>query len=117
MDRSDRLYGYRFSDVYGLYLSKVSRKGRSREELDRVICWLTGYDAAGLERQIAGGADLRAFFEAAPAIHPCAVKITGTICGVRLEEIRDPLTQRIRWMDKLVDELARGRAMEKILRG
>lgn len=111
-----RLFAYSFASIYPLYVTKVERKGRTAEELDEVICWLTGYDPAGLRRQIDREVDLETFFAEAPRLHPNALLITGVICGMRVEEIEDPLMQQIRYMDKLVDELARGRAMEKILR-
>jgi hypothetical protein len=105
-----------FAKVYPLYVQKAQRKGRTQEEVDRVICWLTGYDAPGLQRQLERGVDLEAFFAQAPALHPNAARIQGVVCGVRVEEIADPLMQKIRWLDKLVDELAKGRKMESILR-
>lgn len=113
---ADRVFGMPFADIYPLYAKKVERKGRTVEELDEVLCWLTGYDKQGLDQQIAQQAKLADFFEHAPRIHPNADKITGVICGVRVENIEDPLMQRIRWMDKLVDELAKGKALAKILR-
>ena len=111
-----QISSYAFSTIYPLYLQKIEKKGRTKEELVQVICWLTGYDDQGLQRQIDKGIDLEVFFAEAPQINASADKITGVICGVRVEEIVDPLTQQIRWMDKLVDELAKGKAMEKILR-
>lgn len=105
-----------FADVYPLYVQKAERKGRTKQEVDEVLCWLTGYRPAGLAKQIRSGADLEAFFRSAPALHPKAAQVTGVICGVRIEAIADPLMQKIRIMDKLVDELAKGRPMEKILR-
>ena len=111
-----RLFGMSFARVYPLYVAKVERKGQARADLDRVITWLTGYDDAGLARAIAAGADLETFFAEAPAMNPAASLITGMICGVRVEEIEDPLMQKIRYMDKLVDEVARGKKMESILR-
>jgi len=106
----------KFASVYPLYVRKAERKGRTREEVDRIICWLTGYDPEGLRRQIEQGSDLETFFAKAPAMHPNSTLITGVVCGVRVEEIDDPLMQKIRWLDKLIDELAKGRAMERILR-
>lgn len=106
-----------FAKVYPLYVQKAERKGRSRDEVNQVICWLTGYDPAGLQQQIAAQHNFAQFFAQAPAIHPNAAQITGTICGVRVEAIADPLEQQVRYLDKLVDELAKGRAMDKILRG
>jgi|SRR5690606_19079769 len=111
-----RIFGYSFASIYPLYVTKVERKGRTADEVDEVICWLTGYDREGLRRQIDREVDLETFFAEAPRLHPNASLITGVICGLRVEEIEDPLVQQIRSMDKLVDELARGKAMEKILR-
>lgn len=105
-----------FAKVYPMYVAKVERKGRSRAELDTAIRWLTGYDDAGLADQIARETDFAAFFAEAPAIHPHAPEIKGVICGVRVETIEDPLTQQVRWLDKLVDEIANGKTMEKVLR-
>ncbi|WP_438856027.1 DUF2200 domain-containing protein [Agromyces sp. M3QZ16-3] len=112
-----RIYGMSFAGIYPLYVQKVERKGHGRAELDRVITWLTGYDEAGLAAAIADGRTLEAFFAQAPGINPNASLITGVICGIRVEEIEDPLMQRIRYMDKLVDEVARGKKMTSILRG
>jgi len=112
-----RIYSMSFASVYPLYVAKVERKGRSKEEVDRVISWLTGYDEAGLAKVIADEVDLETFFADAPELNPRASLITGVICGHRVEEIEDPLMQKIRYLDKLVDELARGKKMEKILRG
>ena len=111
-----RIFSTPFASVYPLYVSKAERKGRTKDEVDRVICWLTGYDEAGLQRQLAAASDLRAFFAQAPALHPNSAAITGVVCGVRVEEVADPLMQKIRWLDKLVDELAKGKAMDRILR-
>jgi hypothetical protein len=111
------IFATSFAAIYPLYVAKVERKGGSREDLDRVTCWLTGYDADGLARAIADGVDLEGFFAAAPAFNPNASLITGVICGYRVEDIEDPLMQRIRYLDKLVDELARGKEMSSILRG
>ena len=111
-----RIFTTAFSSVYPLYVQKAERKDRTKEEVDQVICWLTGYDRAGLQRQIDRENDFATFFAQAPAMHPNASAITGVVCGVRVEEIEDPLMQKIRWLDKLVDELAKGRKMEKILR-
>ena len=99
-----------------MYVKKVEKKGRTKEDVNSVVYWLTGYDEKGLKEQIDSGNDLEVFFACAPEINPNANKITGRICGVRVEEIDDPLTQRIRWLDKLVDELAKGWKLEKILR-
>ena len=112
-----RIFGLSFASIYPLYVKKVERKNHSQDEVDEVICWLTGYDDAGLERAIDDGVDLRTFFADAPGLNPNASLITGVICGMRVEEIEDPLMQQIRYMDKLVDELARGKKMSSILRG
>jgi len=106
-----------FAGVYPLYVQKAERKGREKKEVDQVICWLTGYSPKSLADQIKRKTDLETFFREAPALHPNAGKITGVICRVRIEEIEDPLMRKIRYMDKLVDELAKGRPMSKILRG
>ncbi|MBI4900553.1 MAG: DUF2200 domain-containing protein [Actinobacteria bacterium] len=111
-----RIFRTSFASIYPLYVAKAERKGRTKDEVDEVICWLTGYDTAGLDRVVAEGLDLASFFAQAPALNPNAPLITGLVCGVRVEEIDDPLMQRIRWMDKLVDELARGKRMASILR-
>ena len=102
--------------VYPLYVQKAERKGRTQAEVDEIICWLTGYDADGLRAEIERGTDLEAFFAKAPRLHPNHTLITGVVCGVRVETVEDPLMQKIRFLDKLVDELAKGKAMEKILR-
>ena len=114
--KKHRIYTMSFSSVYPLYVQKAEKKGRKREEVDQVICWLTGYSAKTLAEQIERRKDFETFFGEAPALHPNAGKITGVICGVRIEEIEDPLMRSIRCLDKLVDELAKGRPMEKILR-
>jgi hypothetical protein len=111
-----RIFTMKFARVYPLLVQKAERKGRTRAEVDEVIRWLTGYTQAGLERQIAEERSVEAFFAEAPRMHPHAHRITGVVCGVRVEDVEDPLMQKIRWLDKLVDELAKGRAMEKILR-
>lgn len=110
------IFDMAFSKVYPFYVEKAEKKGRTREEVDEIIRWLTGYDEAGLGEQIDQEKDFRSFFEAAPRIHPNASRITGVVCGVRVEEVEDPLMQKIRYLDKLVDELARGKPMAKILR-
>ncbi|MFD4421418.1 DUF2200 domain-containing protein [Agromyces sp. NPDC058484] len=117
MPTQDRIFGVSFASIYPLYVQKVERKNRSKDELDQVISWLTGYDDDGLDRAIGAGVDLRTFFAEAPEINQGASLITGVICGIRVEEIGDPLMQQIRYMDKLVDELARGKKMSAILRG
>jgi len=111
-----KIFTYAFSQIYPLYLQKVEKKDRSKEELDTVIYWLTGYDETGLQSQLDKHVDFETFFYEAPHLNLNANKITGKICGVRVEEISDPTEQKIRWLDKLVDELAKGKAMEKILR-
>lgn len=105
-----------FAGVYPMYIMKAEKKGRTKAEVDEVICWLTGYTKKTLQDQIDKKHDLETFFAKAPRMNPNATKITGTICGYRVEEMTDKLMQKIRYMDKLVDELAKGRAMEKILR-
>ena len=105
-----------FASVYPHYVQKAEKKGRTKKEVDEVICWLTGYSAQMLAKQIKEGTDFETFFAEAPSLNPKARKITGVICGYRVEDIEDPLMQKIRYLDKLVDELAKGRAMEKILR-
>lgn len=111
-----RIFAMPFATLYPAYLNKVERKGRSKADLDRILGWFTGYDEAGLREQIEKRADLATFFAQAPAMHPNRALITGVVCGVRVEEVEDPLMKQIRQLDKLVDELAKGRAMEKILR-
>lgn len=110
-----RIFTTPVSSVYPLYLAKLERKGRTKEELDEVICWLTGFDEAQVQAHLDAGTTFADFFEQAP-MNPDAPLITGVVCGVRVEEVEDPLMQQIRWLDKLVDELARGKAMEKVLR-
>ena len=114
--RNQRVFKMAFASVYPHYVQKAERKGRTKQEVDEVICWLTGYTPQALANQIERKNDFETFFREAPALHPNAGKITGVICGVRIEDIEDPLMRRIRYMDKLVDELAKGRAMAKILR-
>lgn len=114
---NERVYHMAFSSVYPLLVRKAERKGRAKSEVDAVICWLTGYDDSGLQAQLVKNIDYETFFSEAPRLNPNAPKITGVVCGVRVEEIEDPLMQKIRWLDKLVDELAKGKPMEKILRG
>jgi hypothetical protein len=112
-----RVFKMSFASVYPLYVQKAERKGRTKQEVDEVICWLTGYSPQALAAHIAQRKDFETFLSEAPELHPNASKITGVICGVRIEEIENPLMRKIRYLDKLVDELARGRPMEKILRG
>jgi hypothetical protein len=106
----------RFADVYPLYVQKAERKNRTKKEVDQIICWLTGYNQVGLQQQIEQGNDFETFFAQAPVINPNSSLIKGIVCGVRVEEIEDPLMQKIRYLDRLIDELAKGKAMEKILR-
>lgn len=111
-----KVFAMKFARVYPLYVQKAQRKQRTQAEVDQIICWLTGYDEAGLRRQIDAEVDFETFFAQAPRMHPNRALIKGVVCGVRVEEIDDPLMQNIRYLDKLVDELARGKAMERILR-
>lgn len=112
-----KIFKMPFADVYPLYLQKAEKKGRTKAEVDEVICWLTGYNERELQLQIDKRNDFEVFFEQAPRFNPNASKITGVICGYRVEEIEDVLMQKIRYLDKLIDELAKGKAMAKILRG
>ena len=112
----ERAFRMTFARIYPLYIQKAEKKGRTQAELDAVLCWLTGYDAEGLNAQIARETDLQTFFGEAPQINPHARDIKGVICGIRVEEIENPLMQQIRWMDKVVDELAKGKPLDKILR-
>ncbi len=111
-----RIFTMAFAKVYPLYVQKAERKKRSRAEVDQLICWLTGYDPAGLRKQIERECDFATFFAEAPALHPNSALIKGVVCGVRVEHIDDPLMQKIRYLDKLIDELAKGKAVDKILR-
>ena len=115
MDQT-RVFKMSFAGVYPLYIKKAEIKGRTKEEVDAIIRWLTGYDQQALQNQIDRKIDLQTFFDEAPALNPNVTKITGVICGYRVEEIEDKLMQKIRYMDKLIDELAKGKALEKILR-
>ena len=115
MDNS-RVYKMSFASVYPHYITKAEKKSRSKEDADTIICWLTGYDQKSLQQQIDKKTDFETFFAQAPQINPNVSKITGVICGYRVEEIEDKLMQKIRYLDKLIDELAKGKAMEKILR-
>jgi len=110
------IFATAFSKVYPLYVQKAERKNRTKEDVDQIICWLTGYDQAGLKRQIEQENDFETFFAQAPAVHPNSSLIKGVVCGVRVEEIEDPLMKKIRYLDKLIDELAKGKTMAKILR-
>lgn len=116
METRPRIYRILFSQVYPLYVAKAEKKGRTRAEVDEIIRWLTGYDGDGVRAQLESGADMEAFFRSAPRIHPDAAKIRGSVCGVRVEAIEDETTRMIRCLDKLIDELAKGWTMEKILR-
>lgn len=111
-----RIYRMKFSSVYPMYVQKAERKSRTKAEVDQVICWLTGYSQAGLEAQIERQCDFETFFAEAPLFHPNAALIKGVVCGVRVEEVEDPLMRKVRYLDKLVDELAKGKALDKILR-
>ena len=115
LETVSRIFGTAFSAVYPLYLAKVERKGRSKVELDEVILWLTGFDETALRRHIDEGTTFEQFFAEAP-MNPNVTLITGLICGIRVEDVEDPLMQQIRYLDKVVDELAKGKAMEKIFR-
>lgn len=112
----NQVFAIKFAKLYPLYVQKAEKKGRTQVEVDQVIRWLTGYDEAGLQRQIAQETDLETFFAQAPAFNPNSTLIKGVVCGVRVEDVEDPLMRKIRYLDKLVDELAKGKAMEKILR-
>jgi hypothetical protein len=114
--RQDKVFAIRFSSLYPMYVKKAESKQRSQEELDQVIRWLTGYSEEGLRQQVGSENDLEAFFAQAPAFNPNASLIKGVVCGIRVEDIEHPLMQKIRYLDKLVDELAKGKKMEKILR-
>jgi hypothetical protein len=111
-----KIFAMPFSKVYPLYVQKAERKQRTQAEVDQIICWLTGYDQRGLQKQLDAGHSFEQFFAEAPALHPNCSLIRGVVCGIRVEEIADPLMQKIRYLDKLIDELAKGKAMEKILR-
>ena len=111
-----RVYRMSFASVYPLYIKKAERKGRTKEEVDEIIFWLTGYNKQTLQKQIDDQTDFETFFAQAPAMNPNVSKITGVICGYRVEEIEDKLMQKVRYLDKLIDELAKGKTMEKILR-
>ena len=116
MRPKQQVFAMKFADVYPLYIQKAERKNRTKEEVDQVVCWLTGYHQAGLQQQIKQENDFEAFFAQAPAMNPNRSLIKGVVCGVRVEELDDPLMQNIRYLDKLIDELAKGKALEKILR-
>lgn len=116
MDPKPRLFTMSFARVYPLYVQKAERKGRTREEVDAVVAWLTGYSGEGLQRAIEAGVDLDTFFAQAPRMQPNADRVTGVVCGVRVETVEDPRMRQIRILDKLVDELAKGKKLESILR-
>lgn len=111
-----RAYIMKFAKVYPMYIEKAEKKGRTKEEVDQIIYWLTGYDEAGMKEQMDKDVDFETFFKQAPEMNPNASLIKGVVCGHRVEEIEDELMQQIRWLDKLIDELAKGKSMEKILR-
>jgi hypothetical protein len=111
-----KIYTTSFASVYPLYVAKAERKGRTKEDVDRIISWLTGYDRQALETQLEKQTDFETFFADAPVMNPSRVLIKGLVCGVRVEDIAEPTMREIRYLDKLIDELARGKAMEKILR-
>jgi hypothetical protein len=110
------VFAMKFAKVYPLYVQKAEHKNRTKEEVDQIICWLTGYDQAGLQHQIEQGNDIETFIDQAPRFHPNSSLIKGVVCGVRIEDIEDPLMKKLRYLDKLIDELAKGKTMEKILR-
>ena len=114
--KNNKVYAMKFSRVYPLLVQKAERKDRTKQEVDEIIFWLTGYDEKGLMQQLQDEVDYKTFFEQAPCINPNCEKIKGTVCGVRVEDIEDPLMKQIIYLDKLIDELAKGKAMEKILR-
>lgn len=116
MPTNTRIYAMPFNTVYPLYVQKAEKKGRTKDEVDRIILWLTGYSAAGLQAQLERGATTSGFFGEVPALNPNREKITGVVCGYRVEEIQDPLMRQIRQLDKMIDELAKGKKMESILR-
>lgn len=111
-----RVYAMTFARVYPYYVAKAEKKGRTKAEVDEIIRWLTGYTKKGLERQIEKQTDIETFFTKAPRMNPSRKLVTGVICGVRVEDIKEPIMQEVRYLDKLIDELAKGKAMEKILR-
>jgi len=116
MTTRHRIFTTPFAKVYPMYVQKAERKNRTQKEVDQVICWLTGYKVTDLRRHIKEGTDFETFFAEAPRMHPNSRLIKGVVCGVRVEEVKDPLMRKVRYLDKLVDELAKGKAMEKILR-
>lgn len=116
MKNDYRFPAMKFSKVYPLYVAKAERKNRTKEEVDQVICWLTGYSLVELQQQISKDSDFETFFAEAPALHPNRSLIKGLICGIRVEDIQDPMVQKVRYLDKLIDELAKGKSLEKIFR-
>lgn len=116
MNSNERVYRMPFGSVYSLYVKKVERKGRTRDEVDQIIFWLTGYDKQAMQAHIDNQTDFETFFNQAPRMNPNSAKITGKICGIRVEEIEDKLIQKVRYLDKLIDELANGKALDKIFR-
>lgn len=116
MTTKHRIYTTSFASVYPLYVAKAEKKGRTKAEVDAVVCWLTGYTAEGLEKQLQRKVDFETFFGEAPRMNPARSLIQGVVCGVRVEEVEEPLMREIRYLDKLIDELAKGKAMAKILR-
>ena len=116
MESKHRIYSTSFASVYPYYVAKAERKGRTKAEVDAIICWLTGYKPRALAQQLKEQKDFETFFKEAPRLNPLRASIKGVICGIRIEEIKEPLMREIRYLDKLVDELAKGRALEKILR-
>lgn len=116
MSNWDRVYRMKFASVYPQYVAKAERKQRRRGEVDEIICWLTGYDKRGLKEQIRRESNFETFFDQAPALNPNASLIKGVVCSVRIEDIDDPLMRKVRYLDKLIDELANGKTMKKILR-
>ena len=116
MTTNERVFKMIFAKVYPLYVAKAERKGRKKAEVDEIICWLTGYDQRGLEGQLKKESNIGTFFEEAPRMNPSRSLIKGVVCGVRVENVQDPTMREVRYLDKLIDELAKGKAMEKILR-
>lgn len=116
MEKKPRIFAMSFGSVYPLYVQKAAKKGRTKEEVDEIIGWLTGYSGKRLQRVIDTKVDFETFFAKAPAMNPNAALITGVVCGVRVEDVADPLMQKIRYLDKLIDELAKGKSMASILR-
>ena len=115
--KNERIFSMPFAKVYPMYIQKAERKGRTKEEVDEIIFWLTGYDQVSFQQVLKDEVDFRSFYNNAPRLNPNVDKITGVICGYRIEEIKDELMRQIRYLDKLIDELAKGRKMDKILRG